>query len=237
VVEEHAIAYAPSASTLAALESRQRPRSKAPRVIAFGDPLLASGAAPALPNAAREARDVAAVYGANALVATNAEATESRFRELAPQADILHIATHGVLDNASPLSSYVMLAGNGRNRLTDGRVEGRELINLKLGAELVVLSACETALGRITSGEGVVGLSWALFAAGASTTTVSLWPVDSQSTTDLMAAFHRDRQQLSARGAPAPTARALQSAQLGLLGRAESRHPFYWAGFVVIGVP
>jgi len=67
----------------------------------------------------------------------------------------------------------------------DGRLEGRELINLRLDAELIVLSACETAKGRVSNGEGVVGLSWSLFAAGASTTMVSLWPVDSASTTEL----------------------------------------------------
>lgn len=237
VVEEHAIAYAPSASALKALDSRRHPRAAQPRVIAFGDPRVTVAGVAALPNAAREAREVAAVYGANTIVATDADATEGRFRELAPRADIVHIATHGVLDNTSPLFSYVMLSGNGRDRRSDGRLEGRELINMELGAELVVLSACETALGRISSGEGVVGLSWALFAAGASTTAVSLWPVDSASTTELMSAFHRERRQLTSIAAAAPTAQALRSAQRRSLARPESRHPFYWAGFVVVGVP
>jgi CHAT domain-containing protein/tetratricopeptide (TPR) repeat protein len=236
LVEERAIAYAPSASALQALESRRRPRTAQPRVVAFGDPRL-SDARASLPHAAREARDVAGVYGAAAIVATDGDASEARFRQHAPNADIVHIATHGVLDNASPLFSYVMLAGNGPGRPADGRLEGHELINMKLGAELVVLSACDTARGRISNGEGVVGLSWALFAAGASTTAVSLWPVDSASTTELMASFHRERRRLTLASAPAATAKALQAAQLRSLERAESRHPFYWAGFVVIGVP
>lgn len=237
LVEEHAIAYAPSASALKSLESRMRPRAAPARVIAFGDPKISDPTVADLPNAAREAREVGAVYGPQAIVATDADASEARFRQLAPRADIVHIATHGMLDNASPMFSYVMLSGNGNARSSDGRLEGRELINMTLGAELVVLSACDTARGRISNGEGVVGLSWALFAAGASTTAVSLWPVDSASTTDLMASFHRERRRLIETKAPAATAHALRAAQVKALGRPESRHPFYWAGFVVIGVP
>jgi CHAT domain-containing protein/tetratricopeptide (TPR) repeat protein len=237
LVEAYAIAYAPSASALRALESRRGPRPDQPRVVAFGDPQFADTRATPLPHSAREARDVAGIYGSDSSIATSADASEARFRQLAPRADIIHIATHGVLDNASPLFSYLMLAGSGTARPGDGRLEGHELINMRLGAELVVLSACDTARGRVSNGEGVVGLSWALFAAGASTTTVSLWPVDSASTTDLMSAFHRDRRRLIAASTPAATAKALRTAQLGLLARPESRHPFYWAGFVVIGVP
>jgi CHAT domain-containing protein/tetratricopeptide (TPR) repeat protein len=238
VIEEHALSYAPSASTLNALERRAHPRPARPRVVAFGDPRLADRAAAPLPNAAREARDVADIYGSEmSVVAIDADATETRFRQVAPRADIIHVATHGVLDNSSPMFSYVSLTGDGTRTAADGRLEGRELINLHLDAELIVLSACETARGRIANGEGVVGLSWSLFAAGASTTTVSLWPVDSASTTELMAAFHRERRRLIATAASAPTAQALRAAQLKALATAESRHPFYWAGFVVIGVP
>jgi CHAT domain-containing protein/Tfp pilus assembly protein PilF len=238
LIEEKAIGYAPSASALRALQSRQRPQNAEPRVIAFGDPQLMDKRLAALPNAGREARELATVYGsARTTVATGGDASETRFRQLAPGADILHIATHGVIDNTSPLFSHVMLAGSGTARQADGRVEGHELINMQLGAELVVLSACETALGRISSGEGVVGLSWALFAAGASTTAVSQWPVDSASTTELMSAFHRERRRLKLAAAPAATTHAMRAAQLRTLAKPESRHPFYWAGFVVIGVP
>ena len=237
LIEEHSVSYVPSASTLNELKRRAPARAANPRVVAFGGPRLNDRTAP-LPNAAREAREVAGIYAdATAIVAVDADASEARFREVAPRADIVHIATHGVLDNTSPLFSYVSLAGSGTKPASDGRLEGRELINMQLGADLVVLSACETARGRIANGEGVVGLSWSLFAAGASTAAVSLWPVDSMSTTTLMAAFHRQRRVLISQSSASPTARALRDAQLGLLARGESRHPFYWAGFVVIGVP
>jgi CHAT domain-containing protein len=107
---------------------------------------------------------------------------------------------------------------------------------LDLNAELVVLSGCDTARGRVGAGEGVIGLTWALFVAGSPTTVVSQWSVDSASTTRLMAEFHRlytsgledSRPRLS-------KAEALRQASLELLQDSEYRHPFYWAGFVAVG--
>ena len=106
---------------------------------------------------------------------------------------------------------------------------------MSLQADLVVLSACETARGGDGGGEGVIGLSWSLFAAGASTAAVSLWRVDSASTTELMLTFHRSLRR-STGGAMAP-AEAMQAAARSLLSTSRYRHPFYWAGFVVIGAP
>jgi CHAT domain-containing protein len=139
------------------------------------------------------------------------------------------------MDDTSPLYSHVVLARTGSRAEADGRLEGRELLNMRLKADLVVLSACESARGHAANGEGMLGMSWALFAAGASTAAVSLWKVDSASTTDLMMAFHRGRRQ--APNGTAPTAQAMRAAQRALLARPEYRHPFYWAGFVVVGVP
>jgi CHAT domain-containing protein len=100
----------------------------------------------------------------------------------------------------------------------------------------VVLSACETARGRVGAGEGVIGLSWALFVAGSPTTVVSQWKVDSAGTSQLMLAFHKS---LNAGVRDAKTrmskAGALRVAALNLLESTEYRHPFYWAGFSVIG--
>jgi CHAT domain-containing protein len=176
------------------------------------------------------------------MIATAADATEARFREQAPSADVLHLATHGIMDDTSPLYSHVMLTKSGASGASgasrtdvDGRIEGRELLNMRLKADLVVLSACETARGHVANGEGMLGMSWALFAAGASTAALSLWQVDSASTTELMTAFHRGRQ-LSAK-TPAPTAQAMRAAQREILANPEYRHPFYWAGFIVVGVP
>jgi len=93
-----------------------------------------------------------------------------------------------------------------------------------------VLSACETARGRIGAGEGMIGLSWAMFMAGVPSIVVSQWKVDSAGTRDLMVNFHRGL--ISSK--PAKT-EALRQAALKLMKNPETSHPFYWAGFVLVG--
>jgi CHAT domain-containing protein len=107
-------------------------------------------------------------------------------------------------------------------------------MQMDLRADLVVLSACETARGRFGAGEGVIGLSWAMFVAGAPATVVSQWQVESASTRDLMLNFHR---QLRAPAAEAKVtkAEALRQAALTVMKNPETNHPFYWAGFVLVG--
>ena len=105
-------------------------------------------------------------------------------------------------------------------------------MNTQLRADLVVLSACETARGRVAAGEGIIGLMWAVFVAGAPATLVSQWHVDSASSTALMVAFHRewnDGQRQRSK------ARALQQASLAVLHTRGFSHPFYWAGFILAG--
>jgi CHAT domain-containing protein len=108
------------------------------------------------------------------------------------------------------------------------------MMDLDLRAELVVLSACETARGRFGAGEGVIGMSWALFVAGTPTIIASQWQVPSRSTSQIMVNFHR--QIAGAANSPPQTkSRALQTAALNQLRHGSFRHPFYWAGFVLIG--
>lgn len=123
----------------------------------------------------------------------------------------------------------------------DGMLEAREIITLSLNADLVVLSACETARGQFSAGEGVIGLSWAFFVAGCPTTVVSQWEVDSSSTTRLMIGFHRALNR-NANGTEGQmrhlsVAAALRDASLRLLNgeKEQFRHPFYWAGFSAFG--
>ena len=109
-------------------------------------------------------------------------------------------------------------------------------MKLNLRADLVVLSACETARGRIGAGEGLIGLSWAMFVAGSPTTVVSQWKVASGATRQLMIEFHRRLK--TGRATPragGAKAEALRAAALRLMRSPEFRHPFYWASFVVIG--
>jgi CHAT domain-containing protein len=102
-------------------------------------------------------------------------------------------------------------------------------MNLNLRARLVVLSGCDTARGRFGAGEGLIGMTWALFVGGASATLAGQWKVESSSTSDLMLEFYRGLNNGLGK------AEALQRAQLSLLHTEKYAHPFYWAGFVLVG--
>lgn len=214
-IERFAIWYAPSLTVLHR-ELRKRPLNR--NLLAVGSPRGD------LPNAAAEALELGRLYGAGSTVLTGAEATQARWREMAPRSGILHLATHGVLNNTNPLFSYLELASG-------GIIEARSLLDLELNASMAVLSACETGRGELRDGEGVVGLAWAMMVAGVPSVVVSQWKVDSHSTTQLMLAFHRGLRSGTARSKAA----ALRSAALGLMKQPEYRHPYYWAGFHLLG--
>ncbi|MEO6260244.1 MAG: CHAT domain-containing tetratricopeptide repeat protein [Thermoanaerobaculia bacterium] len=237
LVEELPFFYAPSATALRAMEAKKtavETRSdQAPLLAAFGNPLAGQGRKE-LPNSEREVLQLGKVYGKEkSRLFLRAAATESRLRSESAGVRFLHMATHGVFDDASPMHSYVVLSASHQG--DDGIVEAWELMNGSAASELTVLSACETARGRFGSGEGVIGMTWAIFVAGCPTTVVSQWKVDSGSTTELMVAFHRGLRGQLEKSADLDFARALRTAQLGLLRGAKYRHPFYWAGFSVIG--
>jgi CHAT domain-containing protein len=226
VLEDHAIFYAPSLTALR--EIRQR-RARTPAtnaaVLAFGAPAAEkfAGALAPLLDSAREVELVGAVYGRGAsAVSTGAAARKSVWMREAPRWGVLHLATHGEVNTNNPLYSYLVLS--------DGVIEAREILGLDLHAQLVVLSACETGLGSVTSGEGLIGLSWAFLVAGSPAALVSQWKVDSRSTGELMAEFHR-----AYRAGGYAAARALQRAALATIRVPGYHHPFYWAAFVVLG--
>ncbi|PYP82253.1 MAG: hypothetical protein DMF61_26975 [Blastocatellia bacterium AA13] len=147
---------------------------------------------------------------------------------------VLHFATHGVLDDRNPMYSYLVLASGKSGSNEDGLLEAWELMQCDLNAELAVLSACETARGRVGDGEGMIGMTWALFVAGVPTTVASQWQVPSESTTKLMIEFHRNL--VNGRGEKLSKAEALRRAALTLIKDPALRmKPYYWAGFVVVG--
>jgi CHAT domain-containing protein len=178
---------------------------------------------------------VARIYGADrSRVFVGREAEERQFKLLASNYSAIHFATHGVLDNRQPLYSYLLLANSGGSDKEDGLLEAREIMNLNLRADLVVLSACETARGRIGAGEGVIGMSWAFFVAGCRTTVVSQWEVDSASTAELMVGFFQRLKGADGRNGTTKSI-ALRLAALKLMKNPRYQHPYYWAGFVVVG--
>ena len=248
-IEDSSITYAPSLTVLREMTKRRANLAEthaSATLLAFGNPAFngqtsdrsANHAKPALrngrldplPEAAEEVKRVARLYGATrSKVYVGADAREDRVKSEASQASILHFTTHGTLNNASPMYSYLSLAEGGPN--DDGLLEAWEFMQLDLKAELAVLSACETARGHIGAGEGVIGFSWAMFIAGIPSTVVSQWKVESASTRDLMVNFHRS---LISPSKPTKTD-ALRQAALKLMRNPETSHPFYWAGFVLVG--
>lgn len=143
----------------------------------------------------------------------------------------IHLATHSLIDERNPGRSAVVLARDVEND-EDGFLRATEIADLDLNCELVVLSACETGWGRLSSGEGVIGLSRSFFIAGARSVVVSQWAVSDISTAQLMKDFYQQLVNHAAKPA------ALREAKLRKLnGGSETRHPYYWAPFVIIGAP
>ena len=241
VIEDHTVAYAPSLSVLREMERlRNRPRETFTgehTLLVFADPELGQTQQPALPEARREAEALHTLYGAASSIQVGSDARESTFKSQAGQFRILHLATHGLLDDTHPMYSNLLLTPEADGK-EDGLLEAHEIMRMDLRADLAVLSACETGRGRISAGEGVIGLAWAFFVAGTPSTVVSQWNVDSISTADLMLDFHRRLYISIVSGSGRlQTAEALRQAQLHLLRSSHTAHPFYWAGFATVGVP
>jgi CHAT domain-containing protein len=227
LLEDHTIAYAPSLTALREITKRQPTAANtSPTLLAFGNPTLAVNL-PRLPHTETQVRALGAMFGvARSKIYLGAEASEQRFKAEAANYAILNLATHGIFDNQQPMASRVLLAAAGNE---DGALEAHEILRLQLKAELVVLSACETARGYIGPGEGVIGLTWAFLNAGAPTVVVSQWQVREDSTAELMKEFYRQLK------TPTPRAEALRQAALSVMKDSRFQHPFYWAGFVLVG--
>jgi CHAT domain-containing protein/Tfp pilus assembly protein PilF len=226
LVERYELAMTPSASVWIALGDR--PAGPA------GTGVLAFAPRPVtLPGSNREVATIQRLAGTDAQVLSGSAATESAFRRLAPTQRVLHLATIGVLNKQNPLFSFVKLAPDA---VEDGRLEVHEVFGLHLAAGLVVLSACQTGLGSgaladVPAGDDWVGLTRAFLHAGARHVVATLWPVDDWATAALMERFY------SVGDVAAEPVRALAEAQRALLTTAVTAHPFYWAGFVSVGVP
>jgi len=161
-------------------------------------------------------------FRANRILATSNELSQYRF---------VHFATHGYVDSSRPdLSAIVLSLVDEQGKTQDGFLRSHEIFNLKLPAELVVLSACETGLGKDVKGEGLVGLTRGFMYAGARRLIVSLWNVNDKATATLMTRLYSDM--LKSKKTPAASLRA---AQVAMLRTKEWNSPYYWAAFVMQG--
>lgn len=181
------------------------------------------GEAKALANLVPEKeRKVALGFEANLSLATSAELRQYR---------IVHFATHGIIYGSHPeLYGIVLSLVDKEGGSQDGFFRLNEIYNLKIPADLVVLSACQTALGKEIKGEGLVGLTRGFMYAGAARIVASLWKVDDKASAELMKAFYEAMLQQNLR----PSA-ALRAAQLAMLKSSRWKFPFYWAAFVLQG--
>ncbi len=233
LIEDATVFYAPSLAAAREMRALPRAAGDASRtLLAIGAPARSAASLPAAPEESRELRQVGQIYGGKAAeVLMGDQADKQRWKAEAPNYRILHVATHGVLDSNNPLSSFLDLNRAGSD-MEDSILPAREILKMNLRADVAVLSACEMARGKYRFGEGMIGMSWAFLIAGTPTTVVSQWKVDSASTSQLMVAFHKN---LKSHPGFSGKADALRSAALTLLDNPQYKHPFYWAGFVVIG--
>ncbi|MBY0436004.1 MAG: CHAT domain-containing protein, partial [Cyclobacteriaceae bacterium] len=182
-----------------------------------------------LPGTESEVRNISQLFKSNTLTALRNDANEGLIKS-GKLADYryLHFATHGIVDEESPELSRIFLQPAAKE---DGNVFSGELFNIKLHAELAVLSACQTGLGKFSKGEGIIGLSRALVYAGAKNILVSYWSVADESTSQLMTAFY---QELLTQSKP-DFRTALQKAKTEMIKSSRYKSPYYWAPFVLIG--
>jgi CHAT domain-containing protein len=222
LIDEMAVFFVPSASVLRYTVSRRDDRANQ-RVLAFGDPDLGT-AAFELPFARKEADRLRFDFD-NVTVRLGAEATEGWLVANLQEYGIIHIASHGEYDPFAPLLSSLLLAPDGES---DGLLTAEEIFGLTLRADLIALSACQTGLGRIGTGDDIIGLNRAFVYAGTRQLLSTLWRVDDISTALLFKHFYRQMRTTD-------RAEALRQAQLILKARPEYRHPARWAGLVLSG--
>ncbi len=189
--------------------------------LVVGNPVPMPKQLPSLPRTEEESTEIATLLKTQAV--TRKAATKAAIVQKLAGARIIHLATHGILDDVQGLGSAIALAPSGKD---NGLLTAEEILSMKLNADLVVLSACNTGNGRIT-GDGVIGLSRSFISAGVSSVIVSLWSVQDNPTPLLMANFYRQMLQKPDK------AQALRQAMLTTMKQYPS--PEYWAAFTLMG--
>lgn len=230
LIERHTLLTAPAIQVLELTRTQRERLAQLPinTALVVGNPIMPAVGNPPeplapLPNAEAEAQEIGRLLQNSALI--GAQATESRVVQQMGQSRIIHLATHGLLDDVEGLGipgAIALTPSPG----TDGLLTANEILNLDLNASLVVLSACDTGRGRIT-GDGVLGLSRSFISAGATSVVVSLWAVPDDATAALMTAFYRNLRQ------NADKAQALRQAMLTTMQQYPSSRE--WAAFTLIG--
>jgi len=249
LIEDYEISYTYSASSLIHLLKRKFTQQSQKELLAIGSPLISkdklfiTGALSLdyrqyfirkfkffpLTFASKEIKSISRFFKKNLRkLFLKENATERNIKNLKlNDFKIIHFATHGILDNENWWRSALIFSQE-KNSSEDGLLQVREIYNLKLNADLVVLSACETARGKLEKGEGIIGMSRAFLYAGAKSVISSLWNVNDKSTVQFIKYFY----QYLAQGKT--KSQALRLAKIKMLN-SKYKHPFYWAPFILIG--
>jgi CHAT domain-containing protein/Tfp pilus assembly protein PilF len=231
LVLRHPISYGHSSTILMNMPSGHWTESPTPaNLLALGDPAFPSNYQ-RLGHSATEVNNIASLFESTAAdVFTREEASEQRIKAMPLDAyRYIHFATHGTVDEVVPDFSSLVLAPD-PDRNEDGLLQAWEIAEMQMNAEMVVLSACQTGLGKMVRGEGLIGLTQSLIYSGASSVIVSLWSVADHSTSDIMTSLYHhliiDEMDKSM---------SLQKAKHSMLEDVNLAHPFYWAPFILIG--
>ena len=221
LLRQHTLAFAPSLDVLR--YTADKTAEGAPRLLALADP---GNGGDALPGARTEVQQVSRHFPADRrTVLLGADASEANGKRLGPGQSVLHFAVHGLIDDAHPLDSALLLAEGGGE---DGALHVAEAFGLHLHADLVVLSGCSTGLGKVT-GDGILGLARAFLYAGTPSVVVSQWDVSDRATAFLMERFYA--------GIQAGHGKALSLREAQMATRARFPHPALWAAFSLVGEP
>ena len=219
LIDRFSIRVLPSASVLSFLKERARQENRG--ALIFGNPKLEDPK-----YDLKFAQDEALAIGRiipKSNVLLRSEASKTNLQNLGIQYSVIHLAVHGVFDPDKPLNSTLLLAPD---KDSNGLLRASDLYNLALSADLVTLSACETALGKVATGDDVVGFTRGLLYAGARSVISSLWQVDDEATRDLMVHFYTNLAEMG-------KDEALRQAQLKV--KRQYPHPYYWAAFLLTG--
>jgi CHAT domain-containing protein len=245
LIEEHSIAYAPS---LTAFVEMTGPREIAkqtrvlPTLLALANPAISrrtadqakvfSGLeAAAAPESENEVKALERLYTpARSRIYLAEQASEAVAKREVGKSSVIHLAAPALFSEANPLYSYVALSQTEGSGKEDGLLELREILNLSLNADLIVLSSSASERDKYATGAAIPCVVWSLFIAGCPSSVTALWPTDSPSTTELTMELHRSIQTGSTQQTPTSKAKHLQRAMLRCFVPAVST-PFYWAGF------
>ena len=242
LIRNHPISYSSSATIYFEQSSKRKKQKAARELIAFApnyeyfravrdgtstDSLFYS--LPPIIGTEEEVNSISGIYRSKKFL--NQEASEEKFKRLAPDYGILHLAMHTVINNQKPLYSKLVFSKMEEGAPDDGYLNTYELFNLSLNGELAVLSACNTGTGKLERGEGIISLARGFFYSGIPSVVMTLWEIEDHSSADLITLFYENLKKGMTKDV------AMQQAKLDYLQGSDQlhSHPYFWAGFVVIG--